>query len=95
MLVHADQFRAGSSLKIQKCSRKNTRKLKKKKNKKKKTEQNIEESGNDLTDLEYEDRPRSLLKRTEEQIRKWHRPSRVARSDRLSKGVKPRRFREV
>ena len=51
--------------------------------------QNREESGNDVTDLENEDRPRSPLKRTE-QMQKWHIPSRVVRrSDR------PCRFREV
>ena len=60
------------------------------------TEQNMEESGNDVTDLEAdEDRPRCLLKMTEEQMWKWHRYSRVVRSDRPNKGVKPRRFREV
>ena len=61
------------------------------------TEQNMEESGNDVTDSEEdEDRPRSLLKRTEkEQIWEWRRPSRSARSDRPNKGVKPRRFKEV
>ena len=32
------------------------------------TEQNMEESGNDVTDLKDEDRPRSPLKRTEEQM---------------------------
>ena len=35
------------------------------------TEKNMEESGNDVTDLEDEDRPRSQLKRTEEQVWKW------------------------
>ena len=52
----------------------------------KKTEQNMKDSGNDVTDLEHEDRPRSPLKRTEEQMRKWYRPSRVVRrSDRPNK----------
>ena len=61
----------------------------------KETEQNMEESKNDETDLEDEDRPRCPLKRSKEQMRKGHRPSRVVRrSDRLNKGVKPRRFRE-
>ena len=56
----------------------------------------MEESRNDVTDLEDENRPRFLLKRTEEeQMRKWHRPSRVVRSDRPNKGLKPHRFREV
>ena len=59
------------------------------------TEQNMEKSGNDLTDLEDKDRPRSPLKRTEEQMQKWHRPARVVRSDRPNKGVKLHRFREV
>ena len=60
------------------------------------TEQNMEESGDDLKNLEDEDRPRSPLKRAEEQIRKWHTPSRVVRrSDRPNKSVKPRRLREV
>ena len=61
------------------------------------TEQNMEESGNDVTDLEEdEDRPKSPLKRTEEQIHEWHRPSRIVRrSDRPNKGIKPHRFREV
>ena len=60
------------------------------------TEQNLEESGNDITDFEDEDRPRSSLKRTEEQMRKWHRPSRVVRrSGRPNKGTKPSRFREI
>ena len=54
----------------------------------------MEESGNDVTDLEDEDRPRSPLKRIEEeQMQKWHRLSR--RSDRPNKGFKPRRFWEV
>ena len=35
-------------------------------------EQNMEESVNDVTDLEDEDRPKSLLKRTVEQMQKWH-----------------------
>ena len=48
------------------------------------------------TDLEDEDRPKSPLKRTEEQMQKWHRPSRVVRrSDRPNKGVRPRRFWEM
>ena len=61
------------------------------------TEQNVEESENDITDLEEdEDRPRSLLKRTEEeQMQEWCRPSKVVRSDKPNKGIKPRRFREV
>ena len=60
------------------------------------TEENMEESGRDVTDLEDEDIPRSPLKRTEEQMQKWHRPSRVVRrSDRPNKGIKPSRFREV
>ena len=62
----------------------------------KETEQNMEKSSNDVTDLEDEDRPRSPLKRAEEQMRKWHRPSRVVRkSDRPNKGIKPCRFKEV
>ena len=36
------------------------------------TEQNMEESGNDVTDLEDENRPTSPLKRTEEQ-QMWER----------------------
>ena len=53
------------------------------------TEQNIEENGNDVTDLEDDDRPRSLFKKTEEQMRKWQRPSNVVRrSDKPKKGVK-------
>ena len=63
----------GSSLK--KCLRRNTRKLRRRKWNRTK----YEESGNDVTGLEGEDRPRSPLKRIEEQIRKWHRPSRVLR----------------
>ena len=59
------------------------------------TEQNMEESRNDITDLEDEDRPRSPLKRAEEQMRKWHRPSRVIRSDRPKKGIEPCKFRKV
>ena len=57
------------------------------------TEQNMEESGNDVTDLEEdEDSSRSLFKRTE-QMWKWHRPSRVVRrSDRPNKGIKPAWF---
>ena len=56
----------------------------------------------DLTDLD-EGRPRSPLKRTEEQMRKRRteeeqipRPSRVVRrSDRPNMGVKPRKSKEV
>ena len=60
------------------------------------TVQNIEESGNDVKDLEDEARLRCLFKRTEEQMRKWHRASRVVkRSDKPNIGVKLRRFREV
>ena len=83
----------GSSRKMKKCPRRKTRKLRKRKMK----QQNIEESRKDVTDLEVdEDRPRSQLKRTKEQMQKWHRPSRViTRNDRLHKGVKPSRFRKV
>ena len=60
------------------------------------TEQNMEESRNDITDLEDEDRQMSPLKRTEKQMRKWHRFSRVVRrNNRPNKGIKPRRFRDV
>ena len=55
------------------------------------TEQNMEENENDVTDLEDEDRPKSLLKRAEEQMQKWHRPFWVVRNDRPNKGIKPRR----
>ena len=44
------------------------------------TELNMEESANDVINVEeYEDRSRSPLKRTE-QMWKWHRPFRVVRS---------------
>ena len=61
------------------------------------TEQSMVESGNDVAYLEDEDRQRSPLKRTEEELmREWRRPSRVVRrSNRPNKGVKPRRFRVV
>ena len=60
-------------------------------------EQSMEESGNDITDLEDEDRPSSPLKRTGEgKMQEWHRPSTVVRrSARPNKGVKPHKFREV
>ena len=71
--------------------RSNTNKLRKKMK-----QQNMEESWNDVTDLEYENRPRSPIKRTEDQMQKWHRPSRVVRrSDTPNKGVKSHRFKEV
>ena len=59
-------------------------------------EQNLEKNGDDVADLEEdEDRPRSLLKRTD-QMCEWRRPSRVVkRSNRSNKGVKPIRFREM
>ena len=93
ILPHADQFRA-------RCEREHVEmpeeEHEKNEEEDNETEQNMEERGNEVTDLEDEDRPKSPLKRTEEQIRKWYRPSRVVRrSNGPNKGVKPCRFREV
>ena len=91
MLAYDDQFRARFEPEDVEMPEEEHEETEEEENK---IAQNMEESGNDVTDLEDENRPRSPLKRTE-QMWKWHRPSRVVRCDRPNKGVKPRRFGEV
>ena len=90
---HADQFRPKFEPEDVEMSEEEHIETEEEENK---AEQNMEESGNDVTDLEDKYRPMSPLKMTEEQMQKWHRPSTVVRrSYRPNKDVKPRRFWEV
>ena len=94
ILAHADQFRARFEPEDVKMPKEKHEETQEEENE---TEKNMKESGNDITDLEDEDRSRSLLKRTgEEQMQEQRRPSKVVRrSDRPNKNVKPCRSREV
>ena len=65
ILAHADQFRIRFEPEDVKMPEEEDEETEKEENE---TEQNMEESGNDVTDLEEnEDRPKSPLKRTEEE----------------------------